>query len=238
MLLLGCFTCLNFILKAWLNLIRWLHEQQMNCVFLLFRGMQPRSLFYMEILIVRAHSRVRFQHTEEVSSPKSLKRKWLPPTMKLHWTFTMSNKDIVLKKKKKGKKENRLDKFLFAKLRLQHSAASKCDWVILHTAGIAGISKNTFPTYELLKSGTVAHYFPQNHMQGRAFGCSSALLCCFQRTAKKRPGWYSGNHCSTQKSVVTLILLLTHRLQEWTVEGVSLKENYSSLYRICPVCHK
>jgi len=65
MLLLGCFTCLNFILKAWLNLIRWLHEQQMNCVFLLFRGMQPRSLFYMEILIVRAHSRVRFQHTEE-----------------------------------------------------------------------------------------------------------------------------------------------------------------------------
>lgn len=156
----------------------------MNCAFLLFRGMQPRSLFYMEILIVRAHSRVRFQHTEEVSSPKSLKRKWLPPTMKLHWTFTMSNKDIVLKKKKKGKKENRLDKFLFAKLRLQHSAASKCDWVILHTAGIAGISKNTFPTYELLKSGTVAHYFPQNHTQGRAFGCSSALL--FSKNSQKK----------------------------------------------------
>jgi len=96
----------------------------------------------------------------------------------------MSNKDIVLKKKKKGKKENRLDKFLFAKLRLQHSAASKCDWVILHTAGIAGISKNTFPTYELLKSGTVAHYFPQNHMQGRAFGCSSALL--FSKNSQKK----------------------------------------------------
>lgn len=156
----------------------------MNCAFLLFRGMQPRSLFYMEILIVRAHSRVRFQHTEEVSSPKSLKRKWLSPTMKLHWTFTTSNKDIVLKKKKKGKKENRLDKFLFAKLRLQHSAASKCDWVILHTAGIAGISKNTFPTYELLKSGTVAHYFPQNHTQGRAFGCSSALL--FSKNSQKK----------------------------------------------------
>lgn len=120
----------------------------------------------------------------EVSSPKSLKRKWLPPTMKLHWTFTTSNKDIVLKKRKKRKKENRLDKFLFAKLRLQHSAASKCDWVILHTAGIAGISKNTFPTYELLKSGTVAHYFPQNHMQGRAFGCSSALL--FSKNSQKK----------------------------------------------------
>ena len=105
MLLLGCFTCLNFILKAWLNLIRWLHEQQMNCVFLLFRGMQPRILFYMEILIVRAHSRVRFQHTEEVSSPKSLKRKWLSPTMKLHWTFTTSNKDIVLKKRKKKERK-------------------------------------------------------------------------------------------------------------------------------------
>lgn len=28
-----------------------------------------------------------------------------------------------------------------------------------------------------------------------------------------------------------------HNIQEWTVEGVSLKENLSSLYGMCPVCH-